>query len=174
MSVFRRCTFNCYKKKNPLEPLNMESKCVDGCAGGVKIFYEWILYMRTDSGGDSRRRREADDDDDGDWMRETDWINNGTSTGVSKANLVINRNVLRSGREYRLRLNAWKRGGEDAPGFTEEQFTVNTPPHGGQCTVTPLEGFALDTDFSVQCANWQDPDIPLRYLIGEALRLLSR
>ena len=35
---------------------------------------------------------------------------------------------------------------------------TNQPPEGGNCSVSPLEGFAILTDFEVFCEKWEDPE----------------
>ena len=43
------------------------------------------------------------------------------------------------------------------------EFVTNTPPYGGVCSASPPEGVALQTRFSLQCAGWQDEELPLKY-----------
>lgn len=139
---------------NPLERLVLETLCVD-CKPNDQLGYEWSLF-RLELGKDKTYMES--------WVKQTNWATN-TSTGTNKGNLVIKPQVLIPGREYFLRLNAWKPGGYPG-GFVEYQFMVNVGPTGGSCVVNPLEGFALETDFKVQCDNWHDTDTPLQYMIG--------
>jgi hypothetical protein len=142
---------------NPLERLVLETLCVD-CKPTDQLGYEWSLF-RLDLGKDKAKMDS--------WVKQTKWAAS-TSTGTDKGNLVIKPMVLIPGREYFLRLNAWKSGGYPG-GFVEYQFIVNVGPTGGSCIVNPLHGFALETDFKVQCDNWLDTDTPLQYMIGKLL-----
>ena len=36
--------------------------------------------------------------------------------------------------------------------------TINKLPQNGLCLVSPLNGMALETYFTVTCLNWTDPD----------------
>ena len=38
---------------------------------------------------------------------------------------------------------------------TRYQVKTNRPPYGGQCTITPENGTALETPFYINCQNWQ-------------------
>lgn len=46
-------------------------------------------------------------------------------------------------------------------------FVVNSPPKGftsgAGCAISPREGEAIFTDFSISCWGWKDEDIPLTY-----------
>jgi hypothetical protein len=37
-------------------------------------------------------------------------------------------------------------------------FKINKLPSGGQCSVSPLIGYAKITDFTFVCSNWYDPN----------------
>ena len=51
---------------------------------------------------------------------------------------------------------------------------MNRPPHGGVFQVSPMEGIAFETPFSLSCSGWSDEieDLPLsygfRYKAGDA------
>ena len=38
--------------------------------------------------------------------------------------------------------------------FASYKVKVNEPPHGGTCQVSPNEGVALTTEFTVECSSW--------------------
>lgn len=40
-------------------------------------------------------------------------------------------------------------------------FTIDFPS--GTCTVTPKNGVAMNTSFTISCSGWADPDRPLTY-----------
>ncbi|KAK3736330.1 hypothetical protein QZH41_020801, partial [Actinostola sp. cb2023] len=148
-----RCNFNCLRKMNPKERLVLETLCVD-CKPTDKLGYEWSLFL-LELGKDKEEMKS--------WTKQAHFATN-TSTGTDKGNMVVKPDYFIPEREYFLRLNAWKPGGYPG-GFVEYQFLVNVGPTGGNCQVHPLEGFALDTDFKVQCNNWHDTDTPLQYMI---------
>ena len=139
---------------NPKERLVLETLCVD-CKPTDKLGYEWSLFL-LELGKDKEEMKS--------WTKQAHFATN-TSTGTDKGNMVVKPDYFIPEREYFLRLNAWKPGGYPG-GFVEYQFIVNVGPTGGNCQVHPLEGFALDTDFKVQCNNWHDTDTPLQYMIG--------
>ena len=49
----------------------------------------------------------------------------------------------------------------------EKEFVVNSLPdeksEGGGCSVTPDDGFAVETLFNITCVGWNDEDKPLKY-----------
>ena len=89
-----------------------------------------------------------------------------TSTGLDVANLATLPNVFKVGTTYKVRCNA-RMSGIYHSGFVEYLLKVNSPPSGGECTVTPKEGFVLETKFNIRCVGWYDEDRPLTYLLGE-------
>eukprot|EP00741_Cyanophora_paradoxa_P011504 tig00020557_g11114.t1 len=48
-------------------------------------------------------------------------------------------------------------------GYAELQFALNAPPTGGTCEVSPANGTALETEFTVSCRGWADAELPLTY-----------
>lgn len=57
--------------------------------------------------------------------------------------------------------------GLETGGFSDFRFTVNRPPSGGFCEVSPREGVTLSTIFAIKCDAWFDEDTPIKYKIGE-------
>ena len=49
------------------------------------------------------------------------------------------------------------------PGLAEVVFTVNKPPHNGECGVNPSDGTADESVFTFSCSHWTDTDVPLTY-----------
>jgi hypothetical protein len=47
--------------------------------------------------------------------------------------------------------------------YTEVSVTPNSAPYGGSMTVSPLEGFALVTPYTLSTTDWVDFDLPLSY-----------
>lgn len=48
-------------------------------------------------------------------------------------------------------------------GYAEFSIQFNAPPTSGSCSVTPIDGYALQTDFTVACQGFTDVDDPLTY-----------
>ena len=40
---------------------------------------------------------------------------------------------------------------------------TDMPPEGGSCSVSPLEGIVIETQFRINCRGWEDEDSPLLY-----------
>ncbi|XP_068716630.1 polycystin-1-like protein 2 [Montipora capricornis] len=40
---------------------------------------------------------------------------------------------------------------------------TDMPPEGGSCSVSPSEGFVIETQFRINCRGWEDEDSPLLY-----------
>ncbi|EDO38019.1 predicted protein [Nematostella vectensis] len=87
-------------------------------------------------------------------------INNKTLTEPTAQNIVFKPDALQPGVRYKLRLNALRKGEVDT-GFSEIAFQTNIPPLGGSCSVSPAQGHALTTQFTVTCVSWSDVDEPL-------------
>ncbi|XP_076456106.1 polycystin-1-like protein 2 [Babylonia areolata] len=64
-------------------------------------------------------------------------------------------NATTTGKTYRLRVYGTLAG--YAPGFTEYRFVSNLPPYGGNCSINPEQGYALDTLFVINCHGWLNP-----------------
>lgn len=158
-SPFFSCSFNCLKKMNPSERLVVATICVD-CKPTDQLGFEWSSFIL---------ELGKDKNDMASWTKQPNFAKN-TTTGIDKGNIVINPNYFIPGREYFLRLNAWKPGGYPG-GFVEYQFVVNVGPTGGTCDFAPLFGYALNTPFNFKCNKWKDPDTPLLYTIGKLLKI---
>ena len=42
-------------------------------------------------------------------------------------------------------------------------FKTNSAPRLGSCSVTPEMGYAVTTEFTISCKEWEDEDLPLTY-----------
>eukprot|EP00854_Cymbomonas_tetramitiformis_P012936 gene12936-15292_t len=80
------------------------------------------------------------------------------SEDAASLQLVITAGILEDGAIYRFTLHA-----EDATGTgtTSLEVEVNRAPRGGWLRVTPLEGDALTTVFTMNSSEWDDEDLPL-------------
>ncbi len=100
-----------------------------------------------------------------------------TNANLNTTNLVTRPGVLRSGITYTISLigilfllsslpsslthNTHYYTVTDAFGLTGKattSFITNIPPKGGSFTVSPEEGDALSTQFTLSLASWQDVD----------------
>jgi len=81
--------------------------------------------------------------------------------GRNGASLVIEPGSLSRGTDYRFRLTATDANGHS--GYSEVLVRTNEAPTSGSFLITPSEGTALTTMFSLSASGWSDPDLPLRY-----------
>ena len=86
-----------------------------------------------------------------------------TLSNTSSRNIVLKPNVLMPEMSYVMRL--WHRSFAHE-GLTEYSFTTSRPPHGGNCSVGPLEGRAYQTVFTFECSGWQTKHLPLVYVFS--------
>jgi hypothetical protein len=59
---------------------------------------------------------------------------------------------------YRVKVITTRDGGveEVLAATARMSLSVNLPPSSGSCEVSPVEGFGLETDFSLSCHGWKD------------------
>ncbi|XP_065069836.1 uncharacterized protein LOC135694887 isoform X2 [Rhopilema esculentum] len=143
-----RCAENCGRKIDPSGKFTLKAVCKsEACER--RASYRWSLMH---SGGlvslDSKLY----------------------SNSVSK-DLLMKPNVLSFGVMYTIKMKATA-----LDGATYEQVyivNVNEPPKNGSCTMSPNEGFAINTLFLVNCTGWTDPDVPLTYEVAHQTDYLS-
>ncbi|KAK3270448.1 hypothetical protein CYMTET_21151 [Cymbomonas tetramitiformis] len=75
------------------------------------------------------------------------------------ATLVLHPGVLSEGGRYSFRLDAERQG--DSTGSARLEVDVNSPPRTGRLEVSPAEGAALQTIFTLNASGWVDEDLPL-------------
>lgn len=46
--------------------------------------------------------------------------------------------------------------GQEGPVTDQLEFIVNSPPLGGNCSVNPLSGIAMETKFQINCSGWRE------------------
>lgn len=85
---------NCLDKLNPAERLILESVCTD-CKTDTVLTYRWSLLSFTSSGIET----------------EVKEFSGMTTTGINQANIAVQGNILDAGKDYSLRISAWKPGG---------------------------------------------------------------
>ena len=85
---------------------------------------------------------------------------------TNEVSLTINPNALKSGVSYRMRLNATTSDGYSVT--AELDVSTATQPTSGGLLVTPNEGTALNTVFTITALDWTDDfgDPPLFYQFG--------
>ena len=96
------------------------------------------------------------------WIKVDDLESIALSNTSSK-NLVLKANVLKPETSYVIRLRQRSFVYE---GLSEYSFTTSRPPHGGNCSVGPLEGKAFETIFTFGCSGWKTKHFPLLYVFS--------
>ena len=84
-----------------------------------------------------------------------------TSTSANVSNMIIKKNVLPSGFKFSLKLVVKSVGG--SVGFGALEFETAAAPHSGYCMSSVNEGVALETEFTFECFDWRDKNMPITY-----------
>ena len=142
---------NCGSEVIPAVRVALASNCTNSpCFGeSVKLRYQWSLFSQTNPLNSS-------------WS-EVHQLQTITGTMLNTSNLVINPRTLVPGQDYRLTVDIENVNGEDSNGFAVWLFKTSTIPADGTCTANTSSGVAVDTAFTLFCANWYDPNAPLLY-----------
>ena len=85
---------NCLEKLNPVERFILESVCTD-CNANSLLSYKWSLLSFSSLGVET----------------EVADFSTMTTTGTNQANIAVKGNILEAGKEYSLKISAWKPGG---------------------------------------------------------------
>ncbi|XP_072177058.1 polycystin-1-like protein 2 [Diadema setosum] len=153
------CLMNCAASINPSSRIILSAKCQD-CTLQTMPRYRWSLVPASNNS-----------------RQELVWL---TDTTTSRTNpfLSIRKNTFSStvSETYSLYLHVQTWSG--ASTFAEYTFHTNAPPTLGSCSIWPLEGTVLETEFTIQCQGFHDDDEPVSYEItavtgAEHLALLS-
>ncbi|XP_068753326.1 polycystin-1-like protein 2 [Montipora capricornis] len=142
--VTLRCFVDCGAVVSASNKFRVTSECPNSaCNGSV---YEWQLTKLEE--------------------KSQTWINvailpSMTSTGITAKNMIIKQNALPPNSMFRLRLIVTYPVRSE--GFSVLEFETAGEPHGGDCSATPTEGIALETQFTFECLGWQDKNTPLSY-----------
>lgn len=135
------CIKNCRSPVDPKAKIALGSTCFSiSCKDDAQ--YEWSVYYG--SHGDT-------------WQNISD-VQRHFETSVTS--LVIEPFTLEPGRKVRVDLTVRH---TTTVAIASYYFTVNTPPQGGRCLVTPTQGVALRTRFEFNCYNWTDEHQPIAY-----------
>ena len=51
----------------------------------------------------------------------------------------------------------------DQSGYGEVAVLMNSAPSSGTFDVDPSSGYSMETDFTFECLNWVDDDLPLKF-----------
>ena len=84
-------------------------------------------------------------------------------TGRFQPNFVVaftSPSVFQPGTTYTIQLLV---STASSVGITWYKYKVPFPPSGGICSVAPLNGIALLTEFKIACAQWTSDNMPLKY-----------
>ena len=73
------------------------------------------------------------------------------------------------GKMYTFRLTSFSRNDSSMMGFGEILLTTNAPPSTGKLIVSPPNGTAVLTTFSISASSWIDDDLPLSYVFMYSL-----
>ena len=142
---------NCRSKVIPAVRVVLVSNCTNSPCfkESAELRYQWSLFSQTNP-------------PDSSWS-QVHQMQTITGTSLNTSNLVINPNTLIAGTDYRLTVGLENVNGEDSNGFAVWLFQTSTIPAGGTCTANTSSGVAVDTAFTLSCANWCDPNPPLLY-----------
>ena len=75
----------------------------------------------------------------------------------------INPDAIIPGRKYRLTIDVENMNDGSSKGFSAWLFKSSTIPFGGSCTASKSSGVAIQTFFTLKCANWNNTNTPLLY-----------
>ena len=73
------------------------------------------------------------------------------------------------GKMYTFRLTSFSRNDSRMSGFGDIVLETNAPPTSGKLIVSPSNGTAVLTAFSISAVNWMDDDYPLSYVFMYSL-----
>jgi len=89
---------------------------------------------------------------------------------LDSSTLTLKKNSLTAGSTYTFKLQAVTKAG--GTGFSAVTVTVNSPPAGGDLTVSSpsgTNGIAFETPFTFTASGWSDTHLPLTYRFGYTL-----
>ena len=139
-----RCFVDCAAVVSASNKLRVTSECLNSaCNGSV---YEWRLKILNEEINI--------------WENIT-ILPNMTSTPINASNMIIKKNVLPSGFKFSLMLVVKSPAGSE--GFGVLEFETAAAPRGGYCSPSASEGLALETEFTFECFEWQDKNMPITF-----------
>ncbi|XP_078077477.1 polycystin family receptor for egg jelly-like [Mustelus asterias] len=140
------CIENCQRTLVPTDRLILNGSCPN-CVSSSELQYHWTLLSES-----------AVSEIIVDWASDS-------STGNALSYMSLNPMALVHLSEgwYNFELRVTVPSG--AHSLNRYHFYINSPPKGGRCVITPKEGLALQTKFTVTCLNFEDNDRPLSYKV---------
>ena len=93
----------------------------------------------------------------------TSLVSAGASLGRGSISLCVKSGAVLEGQTYRVFLTVEE---GDMRSVSHMDVFVNSPPVQGKFQVSPVEGDALVTDFSLEASGWQDEDLPVTIVFG--------
>lgn len=139
-----RCFVDCAAVVSASNKLRVTSACLNSACNGS--FFEWRLKKLSE---ETNR-----------WENIT-ILPNMTSTAVNASNMIIKKNALSSGFKFSLMLVVKSPAGSE--GFGVLEFETAGAPRGGYCSPSASEGVALETEFTFECFEWQDKNMPITF-----------
>lgn len=130
-----RCLINCEKIASISTRISLTTTCTGHACKAAKYLWQLVSVHA-----------------DGNEIKET-LTRDMTQTDLNLPGIIIKENELSEGLVYLLKVTVTQDNGP--AGMAAYDFTMNTPPHSGQCTVTPETGDALKTRFDFECTGWQ-------------------
>ena len=145
---FCSCLMNCGLEVLP----NVKATFVANCTNSpcytksALLSYHWRLFQETNESWSELHQ-----------MQEI------RGTRANSNFFTINPDAIIPGRKYRLTIDVENMNDDSSKGFSAWLFESSTIPFGGSCTANKLSGVAIQTVFTLKCANWNDPNTPLLY-----------
>ena len=142
------CQYNCDGDADWQDKISFRAECPN-CEGPFRV--HWLVTDARSDGTDSIIN----------WREDT-------SFGPNNQHLIINEGVLSPDQTYHVALKVAAID-QDVDAGTAKVTTLklNGAPKSGHCWVSPTEGVSGVTFFSLGCANWTDPHLPLLYQFQE-------
>ncbi|GCB81644.1 hypothetical protein scyTo_0022818 [Scyliorhinus torazame] len=144
--VLINCIENCRKTLNPTDRLILNGSC-SNCVRPSQIRYHWTLLSGS-----------AVSEIIVDWQSDSSTGNTLSYMSVNPTSFV---HLIDGWYNFELRVTV----PSGAYSVNRYHFYINSPPRVGRCVVTPKEGWALQTKFTVTCTNFEDNDRPLSYKV---------
>ncbi|CAB4018120.1 Hypothetical predicted protein, partial [Paramuricea clavata] len=137
------CRVNCLPFVIPTDRLSLAGQC-SSCKPGQNVTFTWTVYAvyANEIKGP---------------LTEIP-----TTTDFDKENLVLSANTLDRSTDYSVRLKT-TRGKHSSHSIY--QFKTSGELTGGTCKIEPKNGKSAETEFYVQCLNWEGGRYPLAYNI---------
>ncbi|CAF1033074.1 unnamed protein product, partial [Brachionus calyciflorus] len=134
---------------NPENQLAIASNCFDGCQGSINIIYTFDIYMSNSGFG-------------GSWQTVSQTIKTKYLYGLNGKEMVISKGFFDEYPNFfywkieLMMLALYDIEGDYIDVNTRMLISTIQKPYNGSCSIQPNEGFALMTDFSIECSNWID------------------